>query len=257
MDHDDRGTGTRRLGLPRAISAVLFDMDGVLTDSAGVHEQAWKSAFDDVLHQRCGAGFQPFSEQDYELYVDGRPRLDGVREFLKSRDIELPEGSDEDGPDAQTVHGIGEKKNELVHTLIEREGVHAFPGSVDYLTAVQQAGLRIGIVSSSANAAAVLAATGLDRYAEIRIDGNTFEERGLPGKPAPDGFLAGAGALGVDPRATAVFEDAVAGVEAGRAGAFGFVVGVDRTGDPDHTDQLCRAGADVVVHDLADLRESS
>ncbi|MGW4243095.1 HAD family hydrolase [Nocardia sp. NPDC004722] len=250
--NDDIGT---LVGLPAGISAALFDLDGVLTDTAVVHERAWKTVFDEFLKDRCGSGFEPFTEQDYESLVDGRPRLDGVREFLRSREITVPEGTEGDGPDEDTVHGIGNRKDTLLNSLIKRDGVRAYPGSVDYLTAVRMAGLRIGVVSSSANAAAVLAATGLDRYAEIRIDGKTYAERGLRGKPAPDGFLSGAQELGVEPRETAVFEDAIAGVMAGRAGGFGFVVGVARHRDADYADEIHRAGADVVVTDLAELTD--
>lgn len=255
MDDVGARPAGKPLGLPDSITAALFDLDGVLTDTAAVHEQAWKQVFDVFLARRCGAGYQPFSEQDYQNYVDGRPRADGVREFLKSRDISVPEGDTDAAPDEWTVHGIGNRKNELLLSMIERDGVRVYPGSVRYLTAVHAAGLRIGVVSSSANAAAALAAADLARFVEVRIDGNTFAERGLPGKPAPDGFLSGAKDLGVAPERTAVFEDAVAGVAAGRAGRFGFVVGVDRTRDPAHTEALRRAGADVIVTDLSALGE--
>ncbi|MEC3918986.1 HAD family hydrolase [Nocardia sp. CDC160] len=247
--------GAIRLGLPAAISAALFDLDGVLTSTAAVHERAWKQVFDEFLEARCGSGFRPFTESDYVSHVDGRPRLDGVREFLKARDISVPEGRDDDSEE-WTVHGIGARKDRLLKSMIERDGVHVYPGSVDYLSAVRAAGLRIGVVSSSANAAAVLRAADLSQFIEVRIDGETFARRGLRGKPAPDGFLVAATELGVAPPHAAVFEDAVAGVEAGRAGAFGFVVGVERHDDADHAEALRKAGAHVVVPDLAELMES-
>ncbi|MFF2549667.1 HAD family hydrolase [Nocardia sp. NPDC058058] len=242
-----------RVGLPETISAVLFDLDGVLTSTAAVHERAWKQVFDEFLVQWCGPGTPLFSGADYRDHVDGLPRLDGVRAFLKSRDITVPEGESGAHTDEWTVHGIGDRKDRVLRGLIDREGVHVYPGSADYLTAVRAAGLRIGVVSSSANAAAVLTAADLAGFVEIRIDGKTFAERGLAGKPAPDGFLAGAAGLGVRPDECAVFEDAIAGVAAGHAGKFGFVVGVQRTGASDHAQALRDAGADVVVADLAEL----
>lgn len=241
------------LGLPQAISAALFDLDGVLTSTAALHERAWKQVFDEFLAARCGPDYEPFSTQDYQWHVDGRPRLDGVREFLKSRNITVPEENSD--TDEWTVPGIGERKDRLLKSMIEQDGVHVYPGSVDYLTAVRDAGLRIAVVSSSANAAAVLAAAELTEFIEVRIDGNTFAERELAGKPAPDGFLAAAEELGVSPTHAAVFEDAVAGVEAGHAGEFGFVVGVERIGSPQHVVALREAGADVVVSDLAKLTD--
>lgn len=243
------------LGVPGVISAVLFDLDGVLTSTAALHQRAWKAVFDDYLADRFGPGFDPFTGDDYVAQVDGRPRADGVREFLRSRGIELPEGKSDDAPGDPTVHGIGNRKNQLLLSLIEREGVHVYPGSVSYLRAVRAAALRIGVVTSSANAAAVLDAAELTDFVDARIDGHDIERGGLRGKPAPDGFLAGADALGAAPMHTAVFEDAVAGVSAGRAGGFGFVVGVDRVRDGRHAEALHRAGADVVVADLAELTE--
>lgn len=237
-------------GLPDGTTACLFDLDGVLTSTAVLHRAAWKETFDALLRERDGAGFAEFTEQDYLAYVDGRPRYDGVREFLASRGIALPEGEPDDPPDAATVHGVGNRKNALLQDVIDREGVEPYPGSVRYLQAARDAGLAIGVVTSSANGAAVLEATGLAPFVQARVDGVVISRDGLRGKPAPDSFLAGARELGVAPEATAVFEDAISGVMAARAGGFGHVVGVDRTGQGD---ALRRHGADVVVTDLAEL----
>ncbi|WP_157535311.1 beta-phosphoglucomutase family hydrolase [Nocardia inohanensis] len=242
-----------RLGLPDSIEAALFDLDGVLTDTAAVHERAWQQVFDEFLEQRCGTGFQPFTPRDYQDFVDGRPRFDGVREFLRSRNITVPEGESDAPPGENTVHGIGNRKDLLLRTLIDRDGVHVYDGTVKYLSAVRAAGLRIAVVSSSANAEAVLRAADLARFVEVRVDGKSFAAEGLRGKPAPDGFLSAAADLAVAPGSAAVFEDAVAGVAAGHAGAFGFVVGVERTGERQHAEALRRAGADVIVGDLAEL----
>jgi beta-phosphoglucomutase family hydrolase len=238
------------LGLPEGIRACLFDMDGVLTETATVHARAWKSMFDDYLRRREGEGFQPFTQDDYDRYVDGKPRYDGVRSFLQSRGIELPQGAPDDPPGAETVDGLGNRKNELVLQLIHDEGVHAYPGSVRYLDAVRDAGLRRAVVSSSANCADVLRAAGIEDYFEVRVDGHVVEDQGLKGKPAPDTFLHAAQELGVQAVQAAVFEDALSGVEAGRAGNFGCVVGVDRVGQ---ADALGEHGASVVVKDLDDL----
>ncbi|MDQ1743248.1 MAG: hypothetical protein QOE23_1587 [Pseudonocardiales bacterium] len=239
------------LGLPDGVLACLFDLDGVLTDTAAVHAAAWKHTFDDFLRERDGDGFEPFdSEADYDRYVDGKPRADGVRDFLAARGIELPEGAPDDPGSAPTVHGLGNRKNEELNRRIASDGVRVFEGSRRYLRAAEQAGLRRIVVSSSANTELVLRTTGLDRYVEGRIDGNTLAERHLPGKPAPDSFLAGAELAGVTPAQAAVFEDALAGVAAGRAGSFGCVVGVDRVGQ---ADELRAHGADLVVRDLAEL----
>jgi beta-phosphoglucomutase family hydrolase len=229
------------LGLPDGVRAALFDLDGVITQTAKVHAQAWKQMFDEYLSE---VSQPPFAlPEDYERYVDGKPRLDGVRSFLQSRGIE---------PDPELVERLGTRKNELVLDLIRTQGVEPYEGSVRYVDAAREAGLRRAVVSSSNNTREVLEATGLlDRFEAI-IDGVYAEREGLKGKPAPDGFLAGARALGVEPGEAAVFEDALAGVEAGRAGSFGYVVGVDRT---DHADELREHGADVVVQDLAELLE--
>jgi beta-phosphoglucomutase family hydrolase len=244
----------RGLGLPAGMRACLFDLDGVLTKTAVVHAQAWKQMFDAFLRERAERArtrFVPFDAvSDYDEYVDGEPRLDGVRAFLASRGIELPEGDAADPPEAETVHGLGTRKNELVLQLIERQGVAAYDGSVRYVHAVRDAGLRRAVVSSSANCRQVLEAAGIADLFEVRIDGIVVEKHRLRGKPAPDAFLAAARALDVAPAEAAVFEDALAGVEAGRAGAFGFVVGVDRAG---REDALRSHGADVVVDDLAEL----
>jgi beta-phosphoglucomutase family hydrolase len=246
----DNGAAQTKTGLPERIRACLFDLDGVLTETASVHAAAWKEMFDAYLRSRPGP-FVPFDPvADYDTYVDGKPRADGTRSFLASRHIELPEGSPDDPPGTETVNGLGNAKNDIVLRLLETDGVHVYPGSVRYLKAVRAAGLHRAVVSSSANCASVLKAAGIADMFEARIDGVTIAEQGLPGKPAPDTYLAAARELGVDPDQAAVFEDALAGVQAGRAGGFGFVVGVDRVGQ---AEALGAAGADVVVSDLADL----
>lgn len=237
------------LGLPDAIKACLFDLDGVLTDTAAVHRRAWAAAFDPVL---AAHGQQPFSERDYEDHVDGKPRIDGVRDFLVSRGLHFPEGGAGDAQDAETIHAIAERKNAEVLRRIHSDGVQVFEGSRRYVEAAAAAGLRRIVVSSSANTADVLSVTGLDACIEARVDGVTITERHMRGKPAPDSFLAGAELAGVEPAAAAVFEDATAGVEAGRRGAFGYVIGVNRH-DSAHADALRAHGADVVVADLAEL----
>jgi beta-phosphoglucomutase family hydrolase len=242
-----------KTGLPDGIRACLFDLDGVLTKTAVVHAAAWKQTFDDFLRRRDGAGFRPFDAvADYDEYVDGRPRADGVRAFLTSRGIELPEGVADDPPDRDTVHGLGNRKNVLLLEKIRTEGVEAYPGSVRYVEAVRAAGLRTAVVSSSANCRDVLVSVGMDKLFEVRIDGVVAAERKLPGKPHPDTFLEAARELGVEAAEAAVFEDALAGMDAGRAGHFGYVVGVDRVGQ---ADALRSHGADIVVQDLAELLE--
>ena len=242
------------LGLPDGTRVCLFDLDGVLTDTASVHAAAWKQMFDDFLRARAerdGTVFVPFdASADYGPYVDGRPRLDGTRGFLASRGIVLPDGDPADGPDAETVVGLSTRKNDLVQEKIVTVGVEVYPGSVRYLQAVRAAGLATAVVSSSANAEQVLAVADLAQYIDHRVDGVSAKERGLPGKPAPDTFLAAAADLGVAKEHAVVFEDALAGVASGRAGGFGYVIGVDRLG---HADKLREAGADVVVQDLGDL----
>jgi beta-phosphoglucomutase family hydrolase len=244
----------RVLGLPDSIRGCLFDLDGVLTQTAKVHDAAWKEMFDDYLRERAkrtGQPFVPFDPvADYDEYVDGKPRADGTRSFLVSRGIELPEGTDDDPPDAETVHGLGNRKNEIVLRKIREDGVEAYPGSVRYVRAVKAAGLPRAVVSSSANTRDVLIAAGIEGLFDARIDGIVAEREHLRGKPAPDTFLAGARALGLKPTTATVFEDALAGVAAGRAGGFGFVVGVDRVGQ---AAALKQHGADVVVTDLGEL----
>jgi len=238
------------LGLPDGIRACLFDMDGVLTETATVHARAWKSMFDDYLHSRDGDDFKPFTQDDYDEYVDGKPRYDGVQSFLASRGIELPQGSPSDSPRAETIDGLGNRKNDLVLEIIQDEGVTPFPGSVRFVKAVRAAGLRTACVSSSANAGEVLEAAGIRDLFEKLVDGHVVEDEGLKGKPAPDTYLRAAEELGASAAEAAVFEDALSGVEAGRAGSFGFVVGVDRGGQSDALEQH---GATVVVEDLAEL----
>ena len=245
----------RVLGLPDAITACLFDLDGVLTQTAKVHAAAWKETFDEYLRRRDGDGFKEFDAvKDYDEYVDGKPRYDGVRSFLESRGIELPEGSPDDPPTAETICGIGNRKNDLVQKLISEQGVEAYDGSVRFVRAARDAGLRRAVVSSSANCREVLIAAGIEDLFEARIDGLVADEQHLKGKPAPDTFLAGARALGVEPAQAVVFEDALAGVQAGRDGHFGYVVGVDRTGQ---AQALREHGATVVVKDLSELLEKS
>lgn len=246
------------LGLPDDVHACLFDLDGVLTDTASVHRKAWKSMFDDYLRARAkrdGEQFRPFDvDADYGTYVDGKKREDGVRSFLKSRGITLPDGDPDDDPGAETVNGLGNRKNALFLEVLHGEGVEVFEGSRRYLEAVHAAGLAVAVVSSSANTRQVLEITGLDHFVGQRVDAITMRDEHIAGKPAPDSYLRGAELLGVPPSAAAVFEDAIAGVQAGHAGHFGVVIGVDRVG---HAEALRRNGADVVVKDLADLLPAS
>jgi len=237
------------LGLPDGVTACLFDMDGVVTKTAVVHAAAWKQMFDEFLRSQPGqAPFDPV--KDYDAYVDGKPRLDGTESFLESRHINLPTGNPDDKPGTATVYGLSNRKNELVLEVLKRDGVEVYPGSRRYIDAVRGAGLKTAIVSSSANTEAVLNAGGVADLFDVRVDANVAKERGLHGKPAPDTFLEAARMLGTAPASAAVFEDALAGVAAGRAGKFGLVVGVDRVGQ---ADELRQHGADVVVKDLADL----
>jgi beta-phosphoglucomutase family hydrolase len=245
------------LGLPDEIDALLFDLDGVLTQTAKVHAEAWKQTFDELLRRRADDGgekFVPFDKvADYDEYVDGKPREDGVRSFLDSRGIRLPDGDPDDPPDAETIQGVGNNKNERVLKLIHDNGVEPYPGSVRYVRAAEQAGLRRAVVSSSTNCHDVLVAAKIADLFDTVIDGVVAHREHLQGKPAPDTFLAGARALGVPPAHAAVFEDALAGVAAGRAGHFGYVVGVDRVGQ---RAGLKAHGADIVVDDLAELLDS-
>ena len=246
------------LDLPPGITACLFDLDGVLTQTAKVHAAAWKEMFDEFLRERAEKTREPFvpfdRPTDYDEYVDGKPRLDGVKSFLESRGIDLPMGSSVDPPEMETVHALGNRKNELVLRLVREQGVEPYEGSVRFAEAAREQGLRRAVVSSSTNARDALVAAGIEHLFEARVDGVVAEREQLAGKPAPDTFLAGAKLLGVEPSAAAVFEDALAGVEAGRAGRFGWVVGVDRSGQ---REELRRRGADIVVDDLAELLERS
>lgn len=237
------------LGLPDSVTACLFDLDGVLTDTASVHRKAWKQTFDPLLTARN----QPeFTDADYVAHVDGKPRADGVRDFLASRSIHLPEGSSQDSSDADTVFNVGKRKNQLLLKAIRDDGVTVFEDARSYLQAAAEAGLRRLVVSSSANTKDVLHVTGLEQFVEGRVDGVTIIEKQLRGKPAPDSFLAGAQLLGVAPAQAAVFEDALAGVEAGRDGKFGYVVGINRLG-AEHGRGLQQHGATVVVTTLREL----
>jgi len=237
--------------LPETIRACLFDMDGVLTDTASVHAEAWKRMFDEYLRERLGPDAEPFDiGRDYGQYVDGKPREDGVRDFLASREIELPEGTPDDPPEADTIYGVGKRKNVLVLKLIEERGVDVYEGSVRFVDAARAAGLKTAVVSSSANTKLILDSAGIADRFEARVDGVTLATENIKGKPAPDSFLRAAELLDTPPEATAVFEDALAGVAAGHAGGFGITVGVDRHGQPE---ALREHGADIVVSDLAEL----
>lgn len=242
------------LGLPDGIAGTLFDMDGVITQTAVVHDAAWKETFDGFLRKRAdetGEKFVPFDPvHDYDDYVDGKPRLDGTRSFLESRGITVPEGTPDDKPGTPTLYGISNLKQDLVLAKLKSDGVQVYDGSVRYLNAVRAAGLKTAIVSSSANTQQVLQAAGLQDDFDVRIDAQAAAAQDLRGKPAPDTYLAAARALGISADHAAVFEDALAGVEAGRAGSFGYVVGVDRVGQ---ADALRSHGADVVVSDLGEL----
>jgi beta-phosphoglucomutase family hydrolase len=242
------------LGLPARVRACLFDLDGVLTDTAKLHAAAWKEMFDGFLTARAektGSAFVAFDEVgDYDTYVDGKSRADGIRSFLQSRGIDLPTGASNDSVGQLTISGLGNAKNANFLRRIRDDGVTAYPGSVHYVQAVRSAGLHTAVVSSSANCAQVLDAAGITDLFQTRIDGIAVGEQHLAGKPAPDTYLAAAHVLGVEPAEAAVFEDALSGVAAGRAGGFGFVIGVDRVGQ---ADELRGRGADRVVTDLAQL----
>jgi beta-phosphoglucomutase family hydrolase len=236
------------LGLPKGIRACLFDLDGVLTDTAAVHKTAWQHMFDQFLSER--GDLTPFSQGDYNEYVDGKPRAAGTRDFLASRGIHLPEGAADDTAGAPTIHGLSARKNDLVQAHIRSDGVQVFAGSVRYVRAVRALGLQTAVVSASENTQQVLAAAGIAELFDACVDGVVTREQHLAGKPAPDTYLAGAAALGVTPAQAVVFEDATAGVQAGHTGHFGYVVGVDRV---DHAAALKAHGADVVVKDLDEL----
>ena len=234
--------------------AVLLDLDGVITDTANMHAACWKQMFDAYLQQRAaerGEPFRPFDlATDYRLYVDGKPRFDGVRDFLTSRGIQLPEGSPDDPAQADTVGGLGNRKNDLVNNVIAEGGVEPYEGSVKLIQQLCQQGFKIAVVTSSQNCEAVLKAARLDTFFEVQVDGNTIRAHHLAGKPAPDTFLTAAQQLGVEPTRAVVIEDAIAGVQAGRNGHFGLVIGVARKGN---AEELRHYGAHLVVHDLGEL----
>jgi beta-phosphoglucomutase family hydrolase len=236
--------------------AVLFDLDGVITDTANLHAACWKQMFDEYLQKRAtqrGEAFRPFDlATDYRLYVDGKPRFDGVRDFLTSRGIQLPEGSPDDPPQLETVGGLGNRKNDLVNGLIEEIGVEPYEGSVQLIHQLRRNGFKIAVVTSSQNCDAVLRAAKLDDFFGVRVDGNVIQAQRLAGKPAPDTFLMAAKLLGVEPKRTVVIEDAISGVEAGSNGKFGLVIGVARKGN---AEELKRHGAHLVVDDLGELVE--
>ena len=234
--------------------AVLFDLDGVITNTATLHATCWKQMFDAYLRERAerkGEAFRPFDlATDYRLYVDGKPRFDGVRDFLSSRGIQLLEGNRDDPTDLETVHGLGNRKNDLVNRAIAEVGVEPYVGTVQFIDQLRRDGFKIGVVTSSQNCDAVLRAAKLDNLFEVRVDGNTIEAERLGGKPAPDTFLMAARLLGVEPKRTVVVEDAISGVEAGSNGNFGLVIGVARKGN---AEELKRHGANLVVADLGEL----
>lgn len=234
--------------------AVLFDLDGVITDTARLHAACWKQMFDEYLHKRAtqrGEAFRPFDlATDYRLYVDGKPRFDGVRDFLTSRVIRLPEGTPDDPPERETVCGLGNRKNELINAIIEERGVEPYEGSVKLIHQLRHDGFKIAVVTSSQNCTTVLKATKLDGCFDVQVDGNAIEDQQLAGKPAPDTFLLAARLLRVSPARSVVIEDAISGVEAGLNGKFGLVIGVARKGN---AGELKRHGADLVVKDLGEL----
>jgi HAD superfamily hydrolase (TIGR01509 family) len=244
----------RVLGLPEAVAAYVFDLDGVLTTSQRVHVLAWAETLDDFLFERAerrGKAFAPFDRRhDYELWVAGRPRLEGLRAFLTSRDIHVPEGDPGDPPDAETVQGLANRKNALLRRRLANEGVHAFAGSRSYLEAARIFGLRRGVVSASGNTAAILERAGLEHLIERRIDGEAIAAEGLRPKPDPDTLLAACARLGLAPGACAAFESSRAGIAAARAAGFALVVGVNRHGQ---RSPLRPGDADLVVNDLAEL----
>jgi beta-phosphoglucomutase family hydrolase len=234
--------------------AVLLDLDGVITDTASVHAACWKQMFDEYLQKRAaqrGDAFRPFDiATDYRLYVDGKPRYDGVRDFLTSRVIQLPEGRPDDPPEAETVDGLGNRKNELVNKIIEDKGVEPYEGSVELIHQLRHRGFKIAVVTSSQNCTAVLQAVKLDHFFDAQVDGNVIHAEHLAGKPAPDSYLMAAKLLGVGPARAIVIEDALSGVEAGRNGNFGLVIGVARKGN---ANELRQHGAHLVVNDLGEL----
>ena len=249
---DPAASGPARAAVSRErFDAVLFDLDGVLTSTAAIHAAAWKQMFDSYLRAREGDGYRPFDiDSDYKRFVDGKPRYEGVKSFLASREIELPLGDPDEPASDNSVCGLGNRKDALVKDAIDAGRVESFEGSIRWVQQLRSAGFRLAVVSSSRNCAQVLRAAGIDGLFEVRVDGETLIELGLPGKPAPDSFLKAAELLGVTAARSVVVEDAISGVEAGRAGKFGLVIGVDREG---HGDLLRRHGADLVVRDLSEL----
>ena len=237
--------------------AVLFDLDGVITNTAKLHAMCWKQMFDEYLRKRAqqerGEAFRPFDlATDYRLYVDGKPRFDGVRDFLRSRGIHLSEGQPDDPANVETVHGLGNRKNDLVNRAIAEVGVEPYAGTVQFIQQLRQDGFKIAVVTSSQNCDAVLRAAKLDGFFETRVDGNVIQAQRLAGKPAPDTFLMAAKLLGVEPIRTVVIEDAISGVEAGSNGKFGLVIGVARRGN---AEELKQRGAHLVVDDLGELAD--
>jgi beta-phosphoglucomutase family hydrolase len=233
--------------------AVLLDLDGVITDTASIHAACWKQMFDEYLLRRAaqrGEAFRPFDASDYRLYVDGKPRYDGVRDFLASRGIQLLEGHPDDPPEAETVDGLGNRKNDLVNRIIEEKGVEPYQGSVELIRQLRHRAFKIAVVTSSQNCTAVLKAAQLDHFFDVQVDGNVIHAEHLAGKPAPDSYLTAAKRLGVEPARAIVIEDALSGVEAGRNGNFGLVIGVARKGN---AGELRSHGAHLVVNDLGEL----
>ncbi|MFC1709241.1 HAD family hydrolase [Candidatus Omnitrophota bacterium] len=247
-------TDLSKLITKEKFDAILFDMDGVLTATAKVHAACWKKMFDEFLKKHSAENNKPFvpfdKDADYKFYVDGKPRYDGVRSFLKSRDITLPEGTPESPPDSVTICGLGNRKNALINEVLESDGVEVYPGSLKFIKYVRDLKIRTAVVSSSKNCQAIIRAGKIEDFFETRVDGVVSSQLKLTGKPAPDIFIQAAKNLGVEPKRAVVVEDAISGVQAGRNGKFGLVVGVNREGDPQ---VLLDNGADVVVNDLAEL----
>lgn len=248
------GISTRASFGTHLYDAVLFDLDGVLTDTAQLHAACWKRMFDDFLRrhaERTQRPFQPFEiASDYRLYVDGKPRFDGARDFLRSRDIDLPGGRPDSPPDEESVCGLANRKNAMVNDAIQEGGVETYPDSIEWVRKLRASGIRTAVVSSSSNCEAVLRAAGIEDLFDVRVDGRVAQELSLRGKPHPETFLEAARRLGVEPKRAVVVEDALSGVQAGRDGGFGLVIGIARKGD---ADELARRGADLVVEDLREL----
>jgi beta-phosphoglucomutase family hydrolase len=236
--------------------AVLLDLDGVITDTASIHAAAWKQMFDAYLQKRAAEGREQFRSfdivSDYQRYVDGKLRYDGVRDFLASRNIHLPEGTPGDPPEAETVGGLGNRKDELVNKVISEEGVKPYEGSVRFIRRLRHQGFKMAVVTSSQNCAAVLKAAGLDSDLKVHVDGNVIHAKQLSGKPAPDAFLMAAKLIEVDPKRAVVIEDAISGVQAGRNGNFGLVIGIARKAN---AEELQRQGAHLVVNDLSEFAD--